>query len=75
MKNANSRFVRVLAVALVVLMVLPAALVGCGSNKANDAAISEALAAAQAAKDAATGVIGSNLDYGVARFLLGRALE
>lgn len=53
MKNANSRFVRVLAVALVVLMVLPAALVGCGSNKANDAAISEALAAAQAAKDAA----------------------
>ena len=31
--------------------------------------------AVQAAKDAATGVIGSNLDYGVARFLLGRALE
>lgn len=53
MKNANSRFIRVLAVALVVLMVLPAALVGCGSDNANDAAISEALAAAQAAKDAA----------------------
>lgn len=50
MKNANSRFVRVLAIALVVLMVVPAALVGCGSNKANNAAISEALAAAEAAK-------------------------
>ncbi len=53
MKNANSRFVRVLALVLVVLMVVPAALVGCGSKKANDAAISEALAAAQAAKEAA----------------------
>ena len=50
MKNANSRFVRVLAIALVVLMVVPAALVGCGSNKANNAAISEALAAAEAAR-------------------------
>lgn len=52
MKNANSRFVRVLALVLVVLMVVPAALVGCGSKK-DDAAISEALAAAQAAKEAA----------------------
>ena len=50
MKNANSRFVRVLAIVLVVLMVVPAALVGCGSNKANNAAISEALAAAEAAR-------------------------
>ena len=58
MANAKSRFVRILALALAVLMVVPMALVGCkkddGVNKEMlDAAIKEALDAAQAAQDAA----------------------
>ena len=55
MTNAKSRLVRIIALALVVLMIVPMALVGCGkpADEANNAAIEEALAAAQAAKDAA----------------------
>lgn len=55
MTNAKSRLVRIIALALVVLMIVPMALVGCGkpAGDENNAAIEEALAAAQAAKDAA----------------------
>ncbi len=55
MTNAKSRLVRIIALALVVLMIVPMALVGCGkpADEANNAAIEEALAAAQAAKVAA----------------------
>ena len=56
MTNAKSRLVRIIALALVVLMVVPMALVGCGKTVEtpdNSAEIEAALAAAQAAKDAA----------------------
>ncbi len=54
MTNAKSRLVRIIALALAVLMIVPMALVGCGKDSGVDkAALDEALAAAQAAKDAA----------------------
>ena len=59
MTNAKSRLVRIIALALAVLMIVPMALVGCKQEQtgvdqaALDAALAEALQAAQAAQDAA----------------------
>ena len=58
MTNAKSRLVRIIALALAVLMIVPMALVGCNKNTgvdqaALDAALKEALDAAQKAQDAA----------------------
>ncbi len=57
MTNAKSRLVRIIALALAVLMIVPMALVGCGKTDVDqaaiDAAIKEALDAAQKAQDAA----------------------